>query len=103
MLSTFLYFGKKDEMPLKQGVTGIFKLFKKVARHAFKNIPVLTVLALTPVFNIFVLPFFALISLLFLEKFRTGELEAGAFSSLEAIGALVGGVLVSIFYPKRKS
>jgi len=102
ILSTFLYFGKKDDIPLKQGVTGFSKLFKKVIKHALKNIPVLTVLALTPIFNVFVLPFFTLISLLFLEKFRTGELEAGAFSSLEAIGALAGGVLISIFYPKKE-
>ena len=102
ILSTFLYFGKKDAVPFKQGVTGVSKLFKKVIKHAFKNIPVLTVLALTPIFNVFVLPFFTLISLLFLEKFRTGELEAGAFSSLEAIGALAGGVLISIFYPKKE-
>jgi len=102
ILSTFLYFGKKDSSPFKQGVTGFSTLFKKVIEHAFKNIPVLTVLALTPIFNVFVLPFFTLISLLFLEKFRTNELEAGIFSSLEAIGALVGGVLISIFYPKKK-
>jgi MFS family permease len=102
ILSTFLYFGKKDPIPFKQGVTGFSTLFKKVIEHAFKNIPVLTVLALTPIFNVFVLPFFTLISLLFLEKFRTNELEAGIFSSLEAIGALVGGVLISIFYPKKK-
>ena len=100
--SIFLYLGKKDGVELQSGISGTSKLFGNAFNNAFKNIPVLIVLALTPVFNIFVLPFFALVSILFLEKFNTSELEAGILSSVEAIGALAGGLIITIFYPRKK-
>ncbi len=101
-LSLLPYRDKKDRLSFQPGFVGISKVFGNVFTHAFKNIPVLIVLSLTPIFNIFILPFFTLISLLFLEKFKTSELVAGTLSSLEGFGALIGGLLITIFYPRQK-
>ena len=98
--SSLFYLSKKDKMLETGSPIRSAQLLKSVFKNAFNNIPVLTVLLLTPIFNIFVLPFFTLISLLFLEKFQSSEFEAGLFSSVEAVGALIGGYSISIFYPK---
>jgi hypothetical protein len=50
---------------------------------------------LTPVYNIFVLPYLALIALIFLENFKTTESLAASLASVEGAGAVVGGILIS--------
>ena len=74
----------------------------KVIRETKSNINLLTVISLTFVFNIFALPFIALISLLLIEKFNPNELHIGIFTSLEGIGALLGGTAISVFVVNRK-
>ena len=98
--SLLFYLSKKDKMLETGSPIRSAQLLKSVFKTAFNNVPVLAVLLLTPIFNIFVLPFFTLISLLFLEKFQSSEFEAGLFSSVEAVGALIGGYIISIFYPR---
>ena len=74
----------------------------KVIGETKSNINLLTVISLTFVFNIFALPFIALISLLLIEKFNPIELHIGIFTSLEGIGALLGGTAISVFAVNRK-
>ena len=74
----------------------------KVIGETKSNINLLTVISLTFVFNIFALPFIALISLLLIEKFNPNELHIGIFTSLEGIGALLGGTAISVFAVNRK-
>ena len=50
---------------------------------------------LTPVYNIFVLPYLALIALIFLENFKTTGSLAASLASVEGAGAVVGGILIS--------
>ena len=61
-----------------------------------------SVISLTFVFNIFALPFIALISLLLIEKFNPNELYIGIFTSLEGIGALLGGTAITVLSISRK-
>ncbi len=91
--------------------SGIFLIFEKdaaainsagplntlgsVLLQARKEKSILTVLMLTPVYNIFVLPYLALIALLFLENFKTTESFAASLASVEGAGAVVGGILIS--------
>ena len=100
--SLLFYLSKKDKMLEARRPIRSAQPLKSVFNNAFNNIPVLTVLLLTPIFNIFVLPFFTLISLLFLEKFYVSEFEAGMLSSVESVGALIGGYCISVFYPKNQ-
>ena len=99
-LLCFLYLG-----------SGIFLLFEKdnvavnsagpsntlgaVLLQAQNDKSILTVLILTPVYNIFVLPYLALIALIFLENFKTTESLAASLASVEGAGAVVGGILIS--------
>ena len=59
-------------------------------------------ISLTFIFNIFALPFIALISLLLIEKFNPSELHIGIFTSLEGIGALIGGTAITVIGVNRK-
>ena len=57
----------------------------KVIGQTKGNVNLLSVISLTFVFNIFALPFIALISLLLIEKFNPSELHIGILTSLEAV------------------
>ena len=61
-----------------------------------------SVISLTFVFNIFALPFIALISLLLIEKFNPNEFYIGMFTSLEGTGALLGGTAITVISINRK-
>ena len=76
---------------------------QKVLKISFHNKHIFTVLALTPVFNIFGLPFVALIGILLVEKFSIGSLEIGILTSIEGIGAFIGGIFISAFSPNNKT
>jgi len=99
-LLSFLYFGpglflffEKDVIRRKSSET--FDTLGSVLQQARKKHAILTVLLLTPVYNVFVLPYLALIALLFLENFGTSEPLAAMLSSVEGLGALFGGFLIS--------
>jgi len=74
----------------------------KVIGQTKNNVNLLSVIFLTFVFNIFALPFIALISLLLIEKFNPNELYIGLFTSLEGIGALLGGTAITVIAINRK-
>ena len=74
----------------------------KVMVQTKNNVNLLSVIFLTFVFNIFALPFIALISLLLIEKFNPNELYIGLFTSLEGIGALLGGTAITVIAINRK-
>ena len=57
---------------------------------------------LTPLFNIFALPFLSLIGILIIEKFSINSFFTGIIVSVEGLGAFIGGVIISAFPPKRK-
>jgi len=80
---------------------GVAETLRAVFRQATGNRSILTVLALTPIFNIFVLPYLALIALIFLERFDTGPALAGSLVAIEGVGTVLGGVAISVFQPKR--
>ena len=67
------------------------RVFVKVVRSFW----LIVVLSLTPVFNIFVLPYLALIAPFLLERFSVGKFLLGSFSAVEGLGALVGGFVLS--------
>ena len=93
-----MYFEKDDVRPNND----LESVYKFVFNQAQKKFPIKIVLFLTPIYNIFVLPYLALITLVFLEKFQMETQFAGYFSSLEGAGALLGGILVSILQPKKR-
>ena len=68
-----------------------------VIQQAKKSIPILTVLSLTPIFNIFALPYVTLIPLIYIEKFDSEEFLTGLLTSFEGIGAIFGGLVISVF------
>ena len=74
---------------------------RSVFKQASESFPILTVLLLTPIFNIFVLPFVALIPLLYIEKFNTSEFLTGTLISVDGLGAIFGAILVSMFILAR--
>ena len=90
----------------KDAAKGLDKVESKiqvssVLKDALAKPKVFVVLMLTPLFNIFALPFVALIPLLFIEKFSTGELLTGSLTALEGVGAVFGALMVSIANPKN--
>ena len=93
-----MYFEKDDVRPNNN----IESVYKFVFNQAQEKFPIKIVLFLTPIYNIFVLPYLALITLVFLEKFQMETQFAGYFSSLEGAGALLGGILVSILQPNNR-
>ena len=99
-LLCFLYLGsgvflifEKDNAAVN--LAGPFKTLGAVLLQARREKSILTVLLLTPVYNIFVLPYLALIALIFLENFKTTESLAASLASVEGAGAVVGGILIS--------
>ena len=93
-----MYFEKDDVRPNND----VESVYKFVFNQAQEKFPIKIVLFLTPIYNIFVLPYLALITLVFLEKFQMETQFAGYFSSLEGAGALLGGILVSILQPNNR-
>lgn len=75
---------------------------KRVFVQVLNSFPLIVVLSLTPIFNIFVLPYLALIAPFLLERFSVGEFVSGSFSALEGLGALVGGVALSLINPVKR-
>ena len=99
--SFFLVFTqKKDQLRTNTGT--YTQSLIKVIDQTKHNISLLAVISLTFIFNIFALPFIALISLLLIEKFNPSELYIGFFTSLEGIGALIGGTAITVIGVKRK-
>ena len=52
---------------------------------------------ITPIFNIFALPYVTLIPLIYIEKFDSAEFLTGLLTSFEGIGAVFGGLVISVF------
>jgi len=99
-LLCFLYLGsgifllfEKDDAAVNSA--GPFHTLGAVLFQARNEKSILTVLLITPVYNVFVLPYLALIALIFLENFKTTESLAASLASVEGAGAVVGGVLIS--------
>lgn len=101
VLSFFLVFTQKKDQVTTNTSTYTQSLLK-VIEQTKHNICLLSVISLTFIFNIFALPFIALISLLLIEKFNPSELHIGIFTSLEGIGALIGGTAITVIGVNRK-
>ena len=100
-LSFFLVSTQKEDT-LTNNTTSYIQSLLKVIRQTRDNVNLLSVVSLTFVFNIFALPFIALISLLLIEKFNPNELYIGLFTSLEGIGALLGGTAITVIVINKK-
>ena len=100
-LSFFLVSTQKEDT-LTNNTTSYTQSLLKVIRQTRDNVNLLSVVSLTFVFNIFALPFIALISLLLIEKFNPNELYIGLFTSLEGIGALLGGTAITVVVINKK-
>ena len=100
-LSFFLVSTQKEDT-LTNNTTSYTQSLLKVIRQTRDNVNLLSVVSLTFVFNIFALPFIALISLLLIEKFNPNELYIGLFTSLEGIGALLGGTAITVIVINKK-
>ena len=93
-----LLWPEKDELKSHIGLTSTLK---SVLAQAKQKQSIILVLCITPIFNIFALPYLALIAVIFLERFEVSPYLAGVFTSLEGAGAIMGGLLISIFQPKN--
>ena len=100
-LSAFLVSTQKGDI-LETSTNTYTQSLIKVIGQTKNNVNLLSVIFLTFVFNIFALPFIALISLLLIEKFNPNELYIGLFTSLEGIGALLGGTAITVIAINRK-
>ena len=80
---------------------GVLSTLRAVLVQATQKQSIILVLCITPIFNIFALPYLALIAVIFLERFEVSPYLAGVFTSLEGAGAIIGGLLISIFQPKN--
>ena len=100
-LSFFLVSTQKEDT-LTNNSTSYIQSLLKVIRQTRDDVNLLSVVSLTFVFNIFALPFIALISLLLIEKFNPNELYIGLFTSLEGIGALLGGTAITVIAINKK-
>ncbi len=97
--SGILLFFEKDHTPAN--AVGTRNTLVSVLDQAKNENAILTVLTLTPLYNIFVLPYLAIISLVFLENFETSEHVAASLTSVEGAGAVVGGIIISSFQVER--
>ena len=100
-LSVFLVSSQKKDA-LTTNTNSYTQSLLKVIGQTRNNVNLLSVISLTFVFNIFALPFIALISLLLIEKFNPNELYIGMFTSLEGIGALIGGTAITVIAINKK-
>ena len=89
---------EKDEL---KSPIGVLSTLRAVLVQAKQKQSIILVLCITPIFNIFALPYLALIAVIFLERFEVSPYLAGVFTSLEGAGAIIGGLLISIFQPKN--
>ena len=78
------------------------QLFSEVINEISSKYQLLIVVLLTPIFNIFALPFLSLIGVLLIEKFKTNPFQTGVLTSFEGLGALIGGIIISAFPPHKK-
>ena len=101
-LSLLCVVTQRDSTTFTKQKGNFFNAFIRVLSETRKNLNLLTVILLTFIFNIFSLPFIALISILLIEKFQLKALEIGTFTSLEGLGALIGGLLIAAFPPNNK-
>ena len=102
-LSTFFLFAHKDKNNGRVADRNVRDTVQQVLKVSYHNKHIFTVLTLTPVFNIFGLPFVPLIGILVVEKFSLGSLGIGFLSSVEGIGAFIGGVFIAAFSPNNKT
>ena len=100
-LSVFLVSTQKEDA-LTNNTNSYTQSLLKVIGQTRDNVNLLSVISLTFVFNIFALPFIALISLLLIEKFNPNDLYIGMYTSLEGIGALLGGTAITIIAINKK-
>ena len=100
--STLVLLFEKDKNILSNEKKSSLELFTKVILEVSKNSTLITVIVLTPLFNIFALPFLSLIGILIIEKFSINSFFTGIIVSVEGFGAFIGGILISAFPPKRK-
>ncbi len=100
-LSVFLVSTQKGDA-LTTSTNSYTQSLLKVIGQTRDDVNLLSVISLTFVFNIFALPFIALISLLLIEKFNPNELHIGMFTSLEGIGALLGGTAITVIAINKK-
>ena len=103
MSSTYFLLSQKDKQMEKRRETRLGSNLKNVLNESVRERNILTVLLLTPIFNIFGLPFVALIGILLVENFKIGSLGVGILTSVEGIGALVGGSLIAAYPPANKT
>ena len=103
MSSTYFLLSQKDKQMEKSQETRLGSNLKNVLNESVRERNILTVLLLTPIFNIFGLPFVALIGILLVENFKIGSLGVGILTSVEGIGALVGGSLIAAYPPANKT
>ena len=103
MSSTYFLLYQKDKQMEKSRETRLGSNLKNVLNESVRERNILTVLLLTPIFNIFGLPFVALIGILLVENFKIGSLGVGILTSVEGIGALVGGSLIAAYPPANKT
>ena len=92
-----LWFEKDEPKSQKSVISTLSSVFAQAKQKK----SIILVLCLTPIFNIFALPYLALIAVIFLERFEVSPYLAGFFTSLEGAGAIMGGLLISIFQPKN--
>jgi len=102
MFSILLILPEKDKNIFSNNNIPSMSLFSEVLLEVSKKTNLIAVILLTPLFNIFGLPFLSLVGILIIEKFSTNSFYSGMIVSLEGLGALIGGVLISAFPPKNK-
>lgn len=101
-LSTYLIFYEKDHNKNSKKINSYLGSLKDVLFEISKKPNLINVISLTPLFNIFGLPFLSLIGILIIEKFSFNAFDVGLIVSLEGLGALIGGIVISAFPPKNK-
>ena len=103
MASTCFLFSQKDKQMKNGREKSLISNIKNVLKESVRERNILTVLLLTPIFNIFGLPFVALIGILLIENFKIGSLGVGILTSVEGVGALFGGSLIAAYPPTKKA
>ena len=99
-LSTYLIFYEKDHNKNSKKTNSSLESLKDVLFEISKKPNLINVISLTPLFNIFGLPFLSLIGILIIEKFSFNAFDIGLIVSLEGLGALIGGIVFQLFPQK---
>lgn len=100
---SFLFLFRHQDKTPKGNSIKFTKMLSIVFSEAIRKDNLFLVLLLTPIFNIFALPFLALIGILIIEKFNKNELDIGFITSLEGLGALFGGIMIALITPSKKT